>query len=49
VSRSDLGVPEVVVCRWWEQFLHNQGALALKARLLFRRNTVVVSLPSHVE
>ena len=42
-------IPEVVVCRWWEQVLHNQSALALKARLLFRRNTVVVSVPCHVE
>jgi amino acid transporter len=42
-------IPEIVVCRWWEQFLHNQSALALKARLLFRRNTVVVSVPSHVD
>jgi len=42
-------IPEVVVSRWWEHFLHNQSALALKARLLFRRNTVVVSVPSHVD
>ncbi|MDP9020526.1 MAG: DNA-binding protein, partial [Actinomycetota bacterium] len=30
------------------QFLHNQSALLLKARLLFRRNTVVTSVPFHV-
>ena len=35
--------------RWWQQLLHNQSALVLKARLLFRRNTVVVSVPYHIE
>jgi hypothetical protein len=28
--------------------LHNQTALALKARLLFRPNTVVTSVPIHI-
>jgi len=42
-------IPEVVVHRWSEQFLHNQSAVALKARLLFRPNTVVVSVPAQVE
>jgi amino acid transporter len=41
-------VPELVVERWWEQLLHNQSALALKARLLFRKGTVVVSVPLHL-
>ncbi len=41
-------VPEFVLGRWWEPFLHNQSALLLKARLLFRRNTVVTSVPFHV-
>jgi hypothetical protein len=27
------------------QWLHNQSALAIKARLLFRPNTVVTSVP----
>jgi len=31
------------------QFLHNQTAFALKARLLYRPNTVVTSVPVHVE
>jgi hypothetical protein len=35
--------------RWWEQLLHNQSALILKGRLLFRRNTVVVSVPYHID
>jgi amino acid transporter len=42
-------LPEVVVHRWWEQLLHNQTALILKSRLLFRRNTIVISIPTHVE
>jgi amino acid transporter len=42
-------VPEFVLRRWWEQLLHNQSALLLKARLLFRPNTVVTSVPYHLE
>jgi amino acid transporter len=42
-------VPEFVVQHWWEQLLHNQTALMLKARLLFRKGTVVTSVPSHVD
>jgi hypothetical protein len=42
-------IPEVVVHRWWAQILHNQSALMLKGRLLFRSNTVVVSVPTHVD
>jgi amino acid transporter len=42
-------IPEVVVNRWWEHILHNQSALLLKGRLLFRPNTVVVSVPTKVE
>jgi hypothetical protein len=41
-------IPEFVVHHWWAQPLHNQSALALKARLLFRPNTAVTSLPVHV-
>jgi amino acid transporter len=42
-------VPEFVVRHWWDQLLHNQTALSLKARLLFRKGTVVTSIPSHVD
>ncbi|MEO7557172.1 MAG: APC family permease [Acidimicrobiales bacterium] len=42
-------LPEFVLTKWWEQLLHNQSALLLKGRLLFRRNTVVVSVPYHIE
>ncbi|MDQ1497648.1 MAG: hypothetical protein QOI86_988, partial [Actinomycetota bacterium] len=30
---------------WWEELLHNQIALSLKGRLLFRPGTVVTSVP----
>jgi amino acid transporter len=42
-------LPEFVLTKWWQQLLHNQSALLLKGRLLFRRNTVVVSVPYHIE
>ena len=42
-------LPEFVLTKWWEQLLHNQSALLLKGRLLFRRNTVVVSVPYHID
>ena len=41
-------VPEFVVASWWGQLLHNQSALLLKARLLFRKGTVVTSVPYHL-
>jgi amino acid transporter len=42
-------IPEFVVTRWWEQIFHNQSALMLKGRLLFRQRTVVTSVPYHVD
>ena len=42
-------VPEYVVGHWWEQLLHNQSALRLKARLLFQRRVMVVSVPWQLE
>jgi amino acid transporter len=42
-------IPEFVVKHWWEHLLHNQSALILKGRLLFRKGTVVTSVPYHVE
>jgi amino acid transporter len=38
-------VPEYVVGHWWEQVLHNQSALRIKARLLFQPGVMVVSVP----
>ncbi len=41
-------IPEFVVRHWWEHLLHNQSALFLKGRLLFRKDVVVVSVPYHL-
>ena len=41
-------IPEFVTS-WSTQFLHNQSAFALKARLLYRPNTVVTSVPVIVD
>ena len=38
-------VPEYVVSRWWENLLHNQSALRLKARLLREPGVMVTSVP----
>ena len=42
-------VPEYVVTKWWEQLLHNQSALRLKARLLFVPGVVMASVPFQLE
>ena len=42
-------LPELVPAHWWEQPLHTQTALRLKAALLFRPGTVVTSVPYHLE
>ncbi|MCB0963534.1 MAG: APC family permease [Acidimicrobiales bacterium] len=41
-------VPEFVLAHWWEQLLHNQSALALRARLRMRPNTAVTAVPTHL-
>ena len=38
-------IPEYVVGRWWEQILHNQSALRLKGRLLYKPGVMVTSVP----
>ncbi|BFO17855.1 APC family permease [Streptomyces sp. KM77-8] len=45
--RDILGVyiPEYVVGRWWENLLHNQSALRIKARLRFTPGVLVISVP----
>jgi hypothetical protein len=48
-DRITVVIPEFVVSRWYTQVLHNQTALTLKARLLFRPHTVVTSVPVHVD
>ena len=42
-------IPEYVLGRWWEQVLHNQSALRLKARLLFASGVMVTSVPYQLE
>ncbi|MET0895300.1 MAG: APC family permease [Acidimicrobiia bacterium] len=42
-------LPEFVVRHWWGNLLHGQTALLLKGRLLFRKGTVVTSVPYHLE
>jgi amino acid transporter len=41
-------LPEIVVEKWWEQPLHNQSALWLRARLRSRDNVIVTSVPLHL-
>jgi amino acid transporter len=41
-------IPEFVVAHWWENFLHNQNALRLKAALLGVPWVVVISVPFHI-
>jgi hypothetical protein len=38
-------IPEYVLGHWWEQLLHNQSALRLKARLLMQPGVIVASVP----
>jgi amino acid transporter len=42
-------LPEFLPARWWHHLLHNQTALLIKAALLFKRNTVVTSVPFHLD
>jgi amino acid transporter len=38
-------IPEYIVGHWWQNLLHNQTALRLKARLLFEPSVTVTSVP----
>ena len=42
-------VPEFTLDKWWHQLLHNQSALVLRPRLRGRPNTIVTSVPFHVD
>ena len=42
-------IPEFVVGKWYQNILHNQTALALKLALLRRPETVVTSVPYHID
>jgi hypothetical protein len=41
-------IPEFVPKHWWQQFLHNQTTLVLKAALLFRPRIVVTTVRQHL-
>lgn len=38
-------IPQYVVGHWYEHILHNQSALRLRARLMFSKNVVLVTVP----
>jgi hypothetical protein len=42
-------LPEFVPAKFWQHLLHNQSALLIKGALLFRRHTIVTSVPFHLE
>ncbi len=42
-------LPEFVPARIWHNLLHNQRALLIKGALLFKPNTVVTSVPYHLQ
>ncbi|MCB1031066.1 MAG: APC family permease [Acidimicrobiales bacterium] len=42
-------VPEFSLEHWWQKVLHNQSALILRTRLRGRPNTVVTSVPFHID
>lgn len=41
-------IPEFLPRHWWENLLHNQTSLFLKASLLFKPRTIVTSVPQHL-
>jgi hypothetical protein len=41
-------LPEFIAPRWWQQFLHNQSALRIKAALLMKPGIIVTSVPMHL-
>ncbi len=42
-------LPEFITAHWWENLLHNQTALRLKAVLMNKPKVVVISIPYHLE
>lgn len=41
-------VPEILPARWWQNILHNQRALLLKASLLWKDRVVLTDVPFHL-
>ena len=42
-------LPQVIPARWWQNLLHNQRALIIRAALLFKRGVIVTAVPYHLE
>ncbi len=42
-------LPEILPARWWQNILHNQRALMLKAALLFKERVILTNVPFHLE
>ena len=42
-------LPEVIPVRWWQNLLHNQRALIIRAALLFTPGVIVTAVPYHLE
>jgi hypothetical protein len=42
-------LPEILPARWWQNILHNQRALVLKAALLFTDRVILTDVPFHLE
>jgi hypothetical protein len=42
-------IPQYVVGHWWENVLHNQSALRLRARLQFQPGVMITSVPFQLE
>ena len=41
-------LPEILPARWWQNILHNQRALMLKAALLFKDRVILIDVPYHL-
>ena len=41
-------IPEILPARWWQNILHNQRALLLKASLLFKDRVILTDVPFHL-
>ncbi|MCC6278192.1 MAG: APC family permease [Oligoflexia bacterium] len=42
-------IPEFVTARWWQNLLHNQTAIIIKAGLTFKKRVVVTSVRYHLD
>ena len=42
-------LPEGIPARWWQNLLHNQRALIIRAALLFKPGVIVTAVPYHLE